>query len=353
MFKIDARKPEDLELYKKIEAANRSGDCMFDIIWSNDGNQFFFHSIGFFPTGGSVVWKIIDGNGTVIQTQSGFSTLNYLIPTNTTYPVSVSIESEGCTPHVEIIAQSPPNAGYNCNTFTFDYAFSGNSSQLVINITIPANTPTVYWDFDGNGNTDLTTPPTGNSSGNVSHTYPDDDGLTEYTICATVQTEECTNTVCKNIGAVGCGIENKKFRQKAEYFVGVQGYKARLGLKNPLFSKSRIFLKLKHYNVHGIVWIKEKTDRLAAFLDASGNNSLGDLRYFSPVSNGGCTGTEEIAIGDQLSVKKLLLERKLNDNSTIRKADLACECIIRETVTGVPLPPGITNPLTFPFRIGY
>ena len=101
------------------------------------------------------------------------------------------------------------------------------------------------------------------------------------------------------------------------------------------------------------IWIKEKADRLAAFLDASGNNSLGDLRYFSPVSNGGCTGTAEIAIGDQLSVKKLLLERKLNDNSTIRKADLACECIIRETVTGVPLPPGITNPLTFPFRIGY
>lgn len=350
LFMIDARKSEDLYLYDKIEAANRNGGCEFGVTWSNDSNHFYFHSYGYFPTGEQVTWKIIDGNGGTIYSIVGSQTFDYVLPTGTTYPVSVSIESSGCTPFVQVFAQNPPPNTYNCDNLTFDYEFIGNSQRWV-KFKIPSNTPALNWDFDNDGDIDATSDPCGSAGVSISYLYPKgNDEL--FTACAYVNTGLCNKMVCKEIGYIGCGtLQNEK--NNIDYEVAAPDdryYSIKFQLKNPLFSKSRISAKLKHYK-HGLFFYKkEDADFLGIYLDAFDSNgitTLGDLRYFSSAANGGCNQHDEIALKEDTNVSKISCSRKLTKNASIRASDGWIELTITESIDTTPFPPGfVTSPFT-------
>ncbi len=351
IFKIDQRKPEDVALYEKLEAANKGGECLFDIVWSNDGAYFFFHAFGSFPPTGSVVWNILDGNGQVLATQNGLSTFNFEIPLGAVYPLSVSIGSAGCDAHVEVFAASNPNSGYNCETFDFQYEFTENAQQNAVRFIIPPNTPAVHWDF-GPNTSSLNTPPTGTVGGSFIKYFADDDEV-EHTVCATVQTEICTKTVCKTIGYLGCG-EKQNFRFWDRLYYGPSTpsegrIKGRFALKNPLFAKSKLVIKLKHATLLDggsfIFYIRAKADRLQLDLNAFPHTNVSDLRYFNPTSILGCEQVEQTATKTVFNKRKLKGTRELSKNATMRKSDALVILTGSDTFEGTNLP--------FSMELGY
>lgn len=345
LFKLDNRKQEDTDLYKGIESANAGGECMFDIVWSNDLNQFYFHSIGFFPSNGQVVWKILDANGTVLATQNGLSVFNFLVPNNAVYPLYVSIESQGCHAWVEKFANSAPTANYDCNKFDFTFNFTSNPNNREVKFNIPPMTPSITWDFDNDGITDFTSGPAGPAGGSFIHTFPDDNGENVFVVCATVHGEFCTKTVCKTVGAVGCGIRSHTFAKTDKYFTPFRAV-MEWGLFDPWFGKSRIWANIVHFRSI----FKNKADKLDIFLNASGNNMLGDLRFFNPQPNDGCQQVDQIAVATGTFISKLTASRILEKNSTMRKADMRCRFVLTKTL---PNPPGGVNPFTKTWELGF
>jgi hypothetical protein len=341
LFKIDERKEEALAFYKRLENANRSGECMFQLTWSNTGNQFFFHSIGYFPVGGLVTWKVIDGAGEVIQTQSGQSTFSYLIPAGVQYPLTVSIESEGCSPYTQVFASASPSAGYNCDLFNFDYEFGPNDLSVVI--SIPPNTPTIFWNLAG---TTLSTPPTGSAGATFTKYFADDggDNGANY-ICATVQTESCTKNVCKNVGPVGCGgVSEDKKRKNKKFLTGFPTYKCkakyRMQLKDPLNHPKRFtakFVVKQRNSSDGVfnTWVGASVTNVGIYWNSSPGR--GWLKYFFPLDLSGSPcgeNTSLASIVDATGFHKIKDKRNVPSGTTCRIVDFHCQYEVTTLING-------------------
>ncbi len=338
-FKIDSRKEEDMVLYHKVETANMNTECLFDITWTSDGNQFYFHSVGFFPDGGAVVWNILDGNGSIIATQNGFTTFSYLVPAGVTYPLSVSIRSAGCAPHEELFSVSAGGAGYNCELFDFTFAFDPNAANT-LTFTIPAFTPLVNWNF-GDGVV-FATSPTGATPMVISHTYPNGN---DYTVCASVLSALCSKTVCKAIGNISCGERDHfRVRQPFTFTAGYQGKAiCKISLKDPLFAKTRFFAKIasKEFRVSNCTgcidrWISKKASKLSAYWHSTpGQNHL---VFFKP----GCVQVDTIAIKDEFNKSKLKVKRTVPNGTKIKKIDVRCDFYLT-TIDNILVPPFILS----------
>lgn len=336
-FKIDGRKSTDRDLYKKIEAANMNGDCFFNITWSNTGNHYYFHSIGYFPTGGNVVWKVKDSNGVTLSSQTGSSTFNYLIPVGVQFPLYISIESEGCDPYVQVFAQSSPNQGYNCDLFDFDYTIS---PQIITQISfiIPPNTPTIYWNF-GDGNT-LTSLPTGNSESIIIHNYPS--GPVAYTVCASIQTENCNKTICKEIVISDCG-NRKSFKRKKTFYYSANAsaaYYARLkiSLKDPLFNSNRIYAKVKNYYAND--FNRKKAVGLSIAWSSPSPSFI--CRYYIPTVNSGCGLKEEGLFLSNTGKSKLHGKRNVPNGTAFNDIDINCTFTIFMFTPTMPFSTSLT-----------